>query len=217
MFENFQSASNRTWLVNVSLVSIGIDIPSVDCIAILRDISSFAFLVQIIGRGLRPFLGKHDCLIYDFGTGTRRFGFVDDPQFASAKRGSASVGPAMKTCPTCSALMHISAVHCPRCSHLFNGVMALSDTSKSTQLLTDDYLIAEYQGSSFSQDDRGLWLVEHQMTERGRNLRAVVSTASRPDKLNQGPKAGSRALVKRERGDLVLIVSWVDPLGLKAA
>ena len=217
MFENFKNASDRTWLVNVSLVSIGIDIPNVDCIAILRDISSFAFLVQVIGRGLRPFLGKHDCLIYDFGTGTKRFGFVDDPQFASAKRGSAAVGPAMKTCPECSALMHISAVHCPRCSHLFNGVMSLSDTSKSTQLLTDDYLIAEYQGSCVSQDDRGLWLVEHQMTEGDRNLRAVVATATRPDKLNQSPEAGSRALVKRERGDLVVIVSWVDPLGLKAA
>ena len=217
MFDTFRNSSQRAWLVNVSLVSIGIDIPSVDCIAILRDISSFALLVQIIGRGLRPFSGKHDCLIYDFGTGTRRFGFVDDPTFAHSMHGSTAAAPAMKTCPTCTALIHISALRCPRCGYQFNRVMSLSDTSRSTQLLTEDYLIVDYQGSCVSQDDRGLWLVEHQMTEGGRSLRAVVSTNTQPADSDRGPMTGARALVKRETGDLVVIVSWIDPLALKAA
>ena len=217
MFSGFEDSRRRAWLVNVSLVSVGIDIPSVDCVAILRDISSFALLVQIIGRGLRPFGSKQDCLIYDFGQGTKRFGFIDDPTFATPRSGSSAGGPGQKACPKCNALIHLSALACPRCNQPFNLVVSLSETTSSRQLLTEDYVIAEYLRSSISQDDRGIWMVQHELTEGGRRLRAVASTTTRPDKLHETHRAGERLVVKRLAGNLVSILPGVDRRGRTVA
>jgi len=65
-FGDFETSTGRSWLVNVGLVTMGVNIPKIDCIAILRSITSFALLVQIIGRGLRLYPGKLNCLISDF-------------------------------------------------------------------------------------------------------------------------------------------------------
>lgn len=217
MFSKFQDSFQRAWLVNVSLVSIGIDIPPIDCIAIVRDVSSFALLVQIIGRGLRWFEGKQDCLIFDFGQGTERFGFIDEPTFTSTGSGSSSGGTGTKACPKCGTLTHRSALVCPHCGHPFNPVMLLSETSRSTLLLTQEYLIAEYQRSAASQDARGIWLVQHELTSGGQCLRAITSTITSPKGIHQTHRAGARLVVKRLAGDLVSILPDADRRGRPVA
>ncbi|MBP2846453.1 DEAD/DEAH box helicase [Dickeya oryzae] len=54
------------YLVNVSVLTTGFDAPHVDAIAILRPTESVSLYQQIIGRGLRLFPGKTDCLILDY-------------------------------------------------------------------------------------------------------------------------------------------------------
>lgn len=54
------------YLVNVSVLTTGFDAPHVDLIAILRPTESISLYQQIIGRGLRLFDGKKDCLIMEF-------------------------------------------------------------------------------------------------------------------------------------------------------
>lgn len=54
------------YLVNVSVLSVGFDAPHVDLIALLRATESIGLMKQIIGRGLRIYEGKQDCLILDY-------------------------------------------------------------------------------------------------------------------------------------------------------
>jgi len=56
------------YLVNVGVLTVGVDLPHVDVIALMRKTESVRLLQQIIGRGLRlnpPW--KTDCLILDYG------------------------------------------------------------------------------------------------------------------------------------------------------
>ncbi len=54
------------YLVNVSVLTTGFDAPHVDFIAILRRTESVSLFQQIVGRGLRLFPGKTDCLVIDY-------------------------------------------------------------------------------------------------------------------------------------------------------
>ncbi|WP_372881374.1 DEAD/DEAH box helicase [Psychromonas sp.] len=54
------------YLVNVSVLTTGFDAPHVDLIAILRPTASLSLYQQIVGRGLRLFAGKQDCLVMEF-------------------------------------------------------------------------------------------------------------------------------------------------------
>lgn len=54
------------YLVNVAVLTTGFDAPHVDLIAILRPTESVSLYQQIVGRGLRLYPGKEDCLILDY-------------------------------------------------------------------------------------------------------------------------------------------------------
>lgn len=54
------------YLVNVSVLTTGFDAPHVDLIAILRPTASLSLYQQIVGRGLRLFEGKQECLVMEF-------------------------------------------------------------------------------------------------------------------------------------------------------
>lgn len=54
------------YLVNVAVLTTGFDAPHVDFIALLRRTESVSLFQQIVGRGLRLFPGKKDCLVIDY-------------------------------------------------------------------------------------------------------------------------------------------------------
>ncbi|WP_303188435.1 DEAD/DEAH box helicase [uncultured Clostridium sp.] len=54
-----------TVLTNVGILTTGVDIPDINCIIMARPTKSKMLYVQCIGRGLRLFDGKEDCLILD--------------------------------------------------------------------------------------------------------------------------------------------------------
>ena len=60
------------YLVNVGKLTTGFDAPHVDVVALLRATESVGLLQQIIGRGLRLFDGKDDCLILDYAENLER-------------------------------------------------------------------------------------------------------------------------------------------------
>lgn len=59
-------AQKIKFLVNVSVLTTGFDAPHVDVIALLRPTESVSLYQQIVGRGLRLYPGKSDCLILDY-------------------------------------------------------------------------------------------------------------------------------------------------------
>ena len=53
-------------ITNVGVLTEGFDDPEVSCVAMARPTKSEALYVQCVGRGMRLFEGKKDCIVLDF-------------------------------------------------------------------------------------------------------------------------------------------------------
>ncbi|MFC3395953.1 DEAD/DEAH box helicase [Brenneria rubrifaciens] len=85
------------YLVNVAVLTTGFDAPHVDLIAILRPTESVSLYQQIVGRGLRLFPGKTDCLILDYAGNAHD---LYTPEIGSGKPHTDS-HPVQVFCPQC--------------------------------------------------------------------------------------------------------------------
>ncbi|TCI01713.1 DEAD/DEAH box helicase [Corallincola luteus] len=65
LIEQFKQQQLK-FLINVAVLTTGFDAPHVDLIAILRRTASVSLYQQIVGRGLRLYDGKDDCLVIDY-------------------------------------------------------------------------------------------------------------------------------------------------------
>lgn len=74
------------YLVNISVLTVGIDVPSYDTIAYLRPTESLVLMVQTMGRGLRlsPQTNKTDALVLDYAGNIERHQDWDDPLLLKA-------------------------------------------------------------------------------------------------------------------------------------
>ncbi|PQQ36650.1 DEAD/DEAH box helicase [Photorhabdus laumondii] len=86
------------YMVNVAVLTTGFDAPHVDLIAILRPTESVSLYQQIIGRGLRLFPGKKDCLILDYAGNPHD---LYTPEVGSNKPDKQSQ-PVQVFCPICN-------------------------------------------------------------------------------------------------------------------
>lgn len=90
------------YVVNVAVLTTGFDAPHVDVVAVLRATESAGLFQQIIGRGLRLFEGKKDCLVLDYAENVERHcpdGDIFEPQLSVKKSGGN--GRIEVTCPSC--------------------------------------------------------------------------------------------------------------------
>ena len=53
-------------LVNVTVLTEGIDVPEVEAVHLLRPTRSTGLLLQMIGRGTRKAPGKDRCMVFDY-------------------------------------------------------------------------------------------------------------------------------------------------------
>lgn len=96
-------AQEIKYIVNVSVLTTGFDAPHVDVIAILRKTESVGLLQQIIGRGLRIYPDKADCLILDYTTNLEEH-CPDGDLFAPvirAGKAPGTPGGVAAICPEC--------------------------------------------------------------------------------------------------------------------
>lgn len=75
--QEFKSQQLRI-MVNVSIASIGLDVPMTDCIISGRSTASLAWFYQALGRGTRIHPSKKDCLVIDFAGNTQKFGKLEN-------------------------------------------------------------------------------------------------------------------------------------------
>lgn len=106
-----------TALVNVGVLTTGFNAPRCDMMAVMRPTKSTALYVQIMGRGMRTFPGKENCLVLDFGDNVRRHGPINMVQ--PLQTGDGDEPPPMKMCPTCRSLILGGLRYCPECNHEF--------------------------------------------------------------------------------------------------
>lgn len=64
IYERFSSGETKL-LLNCEVLTEGFDDPSIECVLFARPTQSQALYVQMMGRGLRPWPGKTECLIVD--------------------------------------------------------------------------------------------------------------------------------------------------------
>ena len=120
-FKRFDSGET-TIISSVDVIGRGWDQPKVSCILACRPTKSLIYHVQTLGRGLRPAMGKENCLILDFAGNHERLGFVTDPLPVyldmGEKADKKSATPKEKLpepCPKCSFMRPAGIYICPQC------------------------------------------------------------------------------------------------------
>lgn len=169
-YNGFTHAVGRSWLINVTLVSIGVDIPCIDAIVILRDVSSFSLFVQMLGRGLRTLTGKTECLIFDFGNATRRFGFIDQPDFelttSISMRTSVGHAAPFKVCE-CGTLNSARAMACSHCKRMLPVGSKLNEMSWDGSLLSTPIFWEKLEDVTVAQLSKFSWEMTYKFRGAG--------------------------------------------------
>jgi len=91
------------YIVSVGTLTTGFDAPHVDAIAVLRATESESLFQQIIGRGLRLYDGKHDCLVLDYADNIARHELhfdIFEPTIQTTKQGTGECIDVV--CPACN-------------------------------------------------------------------------------------------------------------------
>lgn len=103
------------YLVNIAIISVGVDVPPYDTIAYLRPTESLVLLVQTMGRVLRlsPSTGKTEALVLDFAGNIERHRDWDNPVLLEAVKQTVDKDkPLVISCPCC---MTMNTEHARRC------------------------------------------------------------------------------------------------------
>lgn len=112
--QSFESGKEQV-IVNVMILTEGWDCPAVECVVLLRPSSYKSTMIQMVGRGLRPYPGKLECKILDFGMSSVIHGSLEqDIGLESEKKKQL-----MKECPSCNTSIPRNKKECPECGHEF--------------------------------------------------------------------------------------------------
>lgn len=110
-------------LTACDVISEGTDIPRVAGVIQLRPTKSESLYLQQVGRGLRPYPGKHACIVLDHAGNIWQHGsIVDDRDWSlegkpRRKRGDTAPADDIRQCPECYTIYPASADECPECGH----------------------------------------------------------------------------------------------------
>ncbi len=103
------------YLVNIAIISVGVDVPAFDTISYLRPTESLVLLVQTMGRALRlsDKTGKKSALVLDFAGNIERHSHWDNPILLKAlKQTEDPDRPLVIICPACQTLNTETARRC---------------------------------------------------------------------------------------------------------
>jgi len=111
-------------VASVGVLCEGWDQPSVKCAILARPTKSTGLYLQQAGRILRPW-GDLQAVILDHAGCALAHGLPqDDRRFTvdpakKRRKGAAAVGPPLKTCEECYAVVHAATRLCPECGFVF--------------------------------------------------------------------------------------------------
>jgi DNA repair protein RadD len=125
-------------IVNVGVLTTGVDIPAIDCVVFLRATKSISLFIQMAGRGLRIHHGKENVLFLDTAGNFDRFGSLEDPYAPGGKKpkiktqwtdqqllemgidpDEMKAEPPQKSCPSCKTVLPAAATSCYACGNIF--------------------------------------------------------------------------------------------------
>lgn len=118
---------------NMGVLTEGFDAPVAGAILMGRPTRSRTLFTQIIGRGLRPYPGKHDCLLVDLA--------VTD---VKALEVGSLIGR-MTVCPKCGVEHYAGMKACPHCGHVVTWKQRMSAGMPATVTDVGEDPIANYE------------------------------------------------------------------------
>lgn len=124
---NAARAGELRYLVNISIISTGVDLPAFCTAAYLRPTESLVLLVQTMGRVLRlsPETNKKEALVLDFAGNILRHQDIDNPILMEAIEQTEADDEGVFECPTCKFMNTAWARRCrgkvsgKRCEYFF--------------------------------------------------------------------------------------------------
>lgn len=119
--ERFKNGETKV-LTNCDLFGEGFDLPSIECVILLRPTKSLSLYLQQIGRGLRTSEGKETAIILDHVRNYEMHGLPDDDRIWSLENGvikSNKQEVGVKTCPRCLAAMRQTKSVCENCGFVY--------------------------------------------------------------------------------------------------
>jgi len=113
-------------LVNVAVFTTGFNAPICDLIALLMATKSTGKYVQIVGRGMRVYPEKANCLLMDYGGNVLEHGMVDDVDPVRTRNifNVVKNPDPVKECPQCHVILHTRVMQCPVCEFIFTATAA---------------------------------------------------------------------------------------------
>ena len=122
------SSGDTQVVVNVSVLTEGVDSPPVSCIILTRPCSYKSTMVQMIGRGLRtidqneyPDIVKTDCVVLDFGTSVLTHGSLEEEVNLEGSQSELQGDAPEKVCPECNSVVPLGVRECPMCGFEFGS------------------------------------------------------------------------------------------------
>jgi len=141
-------------LVNVNVLSTGLDIPDIDLIINLRPTKSTSFHVQSCGRGGRVVYAdgfdistiegrldaikashKTHCLVLDFAGNSKTCGALNYPNVKQKGEKKVPGEPITKTCPECDFYNYGAARTCVNCGYEFEFKENIELTASSEEIV----------------------------------------------------------------------------------
>lgn len=109
-------------LTNVDLFGEGFDLPSIECVILLRPTQSLSLFMQQCGRALRPSPGKSHAIIIDHVGNLTRHGLPDDDrEWSLDVKTKSQQEPSIKICQKCFAANKPNATTCSNCGEFLLG------------------------------------------------------------------------------------------------
>ena len=124
-------------VVGVGMLTTGYDQPDIDLIGLLRPTQSPGLHVQMIGRGLRVFPGKDDCLVLDYAGNTERLGPINRIKPYKKSKSSGGGEPIIKTCEVCDTMVPPMTKICPKCGTEFKFKQLIQGSSGDMGVIAD--------------------------------------------------------------------------------
>lgn len=123
ILRRFESGETQV-ICNCQIFSYGLDCPPASACVLAHPTKSLARYIQAVGRVLRPYPGKTDCLVIDHAGIVEDLGFVEDDQpwsldgkeRISERQASTRKEPKPITCTQCDTVFGESAT-CPHCGY----------------------------------------------------------------------------------------------------
>lgn len=117
VFDDFMAGKFK-YLVNCQLLTVGVDLPCIDFIAMFFATKSKRKFEQVLYRGTRLYDGKKDFLVLDMGNNFSTHGALGSPYRGDNKEeGDPKKG---RICPMCETWVEKSnAEECPDCGYVF--------------------------------------------------------------------------------------------------